>query len=143
MREKTKVIILIVLLILIIFAATIILGKKFTITRENKGYVSNNLIIEVKVENFEKEVLNSDKKVLIDFYATWCGPCNYLKPTIEEIASENEDIKIVEIDVDKNEKLVEKYNIQAMPTLIVVENGEEIRRSVGAIPKDEIIELIR
>ena len=78
---------------------------------------------------------------LLIVYATWCMPCKSLKPVIEQIANENKDLKVVEIDVDKCESLVLKYNIQAMPTLVVIENGEEVNRIVGAVPKEDILKL--
>ena len=101
-----------------------------------------NKIIEVSSKNFDEEVIKSDKKVLIDFYATWCEPCKTLKPVLEEISKENDNIKIVEIDVDKCQDLAMKYGISAMPTLIVIENGKEVKRSIGAIPKDKVLKLL-
>ena len=101
-----------------------------------------NKIIEVSSKNFDEEVIKSDKKVLIDFYATWCEPCKTLKPVLEEISKENDNIKIVEIDVDKCQDLAMKYGISAMPTLIVIENGKEVKRSIGAIPKDRVLKLL-
>ena len=80
---------------------------------------------------------------VVDFYATWCGPCKMLEPVVEEVANENENLKVVRIDVDKNVNLVYKYNIQAMPTLVVVQNGQEVKRSVGVIPKQNILELCK
>lgn len=101
-----------------------------------------NKIIEVSSKNFDEEVIKSDKKVLIDFYATWCEPCKTLKPVLEEISKENDNIKIVEIDVDKCQDLAMKYGISAMPTLIVIEDGKEVKRSIGAIPKDKVLKLL-
>lgn len=144
MNEKIKIIIGIILFIIIMIGITIIVNKKNNIQKPiNNGELSgaSKNIIEVNDNNFETEVINSNKKVLVDFYATWCMPCKSLKPTIEQIANENKDLKVVEIDVDKCESLVLKYNIQAMPTLVVIENGEEVNRIVGAVPKKNILKL--
>ena len=96
------------------------------------------MIIEGNKEIFEKEVLNYDGKVLVDFNATWCGPCRMLKPVLDEIAK---DKKIIAIDVDQNEELAITYGIQSIPCLILFENGKEIKRSVGLIPKADIESL--
>ncbi|MCR5186029.1 MAG: thioredoxin [Clostridia bacterium] len=105
--------------------------------------LSKSIAVEVNSTNFQKEVIESDKKVLIDFYATWCGPCQMLSPVLEEVAVENSDIKLVKIDVDQNEELAYKYGISAMPTIIVMENGEEINRSIGVISKEDILKLLK
>ena len=96
------------------------------------------MIIEGNKEIFEKEVLNYEGKVLVDFNATWCGPCRMLKPVLDEIAK---DKKIIAIDVDQNEELAITYGIQSIPCLILFENGKEIKRSVGLIPKVDIESL--
>ncbi len=96
------------------------------------------MIIEGNKEIFEKEVLNYEGKVLVDFNATWCGPCRMLKPVLDEIAK---DKKIIAIDVDQNEELAITYGIQSIPCLILFENGKEIKRSVGLIPKADIESL--
>ena len=92
--------------------------------------------------DFESEVLKSDKKVLVDFFATWCGPCRMLSPIVEEIKEERKDIKVISIDVDQEEQLARKYGIMSIPCLIVFENGQEVNRSVGFIPKEEIEEML-
>lgn len=145
MSEKIKVIIYLVVFVVILIGIAIFINIKNS-EKQNKVAKpsinnSNSKIIEVSDNSFETEVLNSDKKVLIDFYATWCGPCKTLEPIIDEIANGYDNIKVVRIDVDKCKELVYKYRIQAMPTLIVIENGKEINRSVGAIPKNKIIDL--
>ncbi len=99
-------------------------------------------IIEVNKDNFEKEVLKSDKKVLVDFNANWCGPCKMIKPLLEEFASNNENIKVVSINVDDEDELAEKYSVAAIPCLVVFEKGKEIKRNVGLISQDEISDLI-
>lgn len=99
-------------------------------------------VIEVTKENFETEVLKSNTKVLADFNAEWCGPCKMLKPIIEEIAKNNENIKIVSINIDNEDELAEKYNISSIPCLVVFDNGQELKRNVGLISKDDIETLI-
>ena len=97
-------------------------------------------IIKNNDELFNSEVLNN-KKVLVDFYANWCGPCKMLRPILEKVAEEK-DKKIISINIDENETLAEKYNVSSIPCLILFENGNEIRRSIGLISEDEVINLI-
>ena len=99
-------------------------------------------VIEVTKDNFEKEVLKSDKKVLVDFNADWCGPCKMLRPTIEEIAEENENTKIVSINIDDEDELAEEYGVFSIPCLVLFDKGKEVNRSVGLISKDEIENII-
>ena len=94
-------------------------------------------------ENFENEVLKSDKKVLIDFYADWCGPCKMQSPIIDQIAEENSNIKVGKINVDDNPELAEKYGIMSIPTLIIIENGEVKNQFVGITSKDIILENLK
>ena len=98
--------------------------------------------IKVTKENFEEEVLKSEKKVLVDFWASWCGPCMMLSPLVDEVAKEKDDIKVVKVNVDEEGELAERFNIMSIPCLIVFENGKEEKRSVGFIPKEEIKKLI-
>lgn len=99
-------------------------------------------VIEVNKDNFEKEVIKSEKKVLADFNADWCGPCKMLKPIIEEFAENNDEIKVVSINIDDEDELSEKYNVSSIPCLVVFDKGEEIKRNVGLISKDDIESLI-
>lgn len=99
-------------------------------------------IIHVNKENFQQEVLQSDKPVLIDFWANWCGPCRMIAPVIEEIAQEREDIKVVKIDVDEAQELAIQYQIMSIPTLLVVEKGKVVNQSIGVKPKDKILEML-
>ena len=85
-------------------------------------------IIKANSANFEEEVLKSEKPVLIDFYADWCGPCKMLSPIIDEIAEENSDIKVVKVNVDDSQDLAMKYQVMSIPTLVVIKNGKEINR---------------
>ncbi|HOJ65139.1 MAG TPA: thioredoxin [Spirochaetota bacterium] len=94
-------------------------------------------------ENFEKEVLKSDKVALVDFWASWCGPCRILGPVIEEIANEYSDkAKICKCNVDENPDLADKYQIMSIPTLKIFKNGEIVAESVGVKPKDDIIKML-
>lgn len=100
---------------------------------------------EVKItkDNFEAEVINSQKTVLIDFWATWCGPCRMIAPIVEQIAEENEDIKVGKINVDEEPELASAFRIESIPTLIVVKNGEVVNMAVGYKQKDEILALLK
>jgi len=99
-------------------------------------------MIEVNKDNFDKEVLQSDKRVLVDFNAEWCGPCKMMKPVLEEISTSNNEIKIVSINVDNEDELASKYNISSIPCLVLIENGEEINRSIGLISRSELDSFI-
>lgn len=101
------------------------------------------MIIQVNSENFETEVLKSDKTVLIDFYASWCGPCKMLSPVVEQFASENENIKVVKINVDDEQDLAVEYGVMSIPTLVVIKNGQEVNRSVGIVSKNDILNLVK
>ena len=105
--------------------------------------VDNMSVLEVTTQTFQQEVLNSEKTVLIDFYADWCGPCKMLSPVVEEVAQENTDIKVVKINVDNAQELAVKYQIMSIPTLVVVKGGNEVTRSVGVISKTEMLEMIK
>ncbi len=100
-------------------------------------------VLEVTEENFSEIVLKSDKKVLVEFYADWCGPCKTLSPILEEIAKENLDIKVVKINVDESPDLATTFGANYIPLLVVVENGKEINSAVGALPKKDILELVK
>lgn len=95
------------------------------------------------VSNFEAEVLSADKPVLVDFWASWCAPCRMLAPVVEEVAQETEGRAIVgKLNVDDEMELARKYRVASIPTLIVFENGQEVRRSVGVVEKEDILELL-
>ena len=100
-------------------------------------------VLKITSENFEKEVLQSDKIVLVDFYADWCGPCKMLSPVVDSVANENADIKIVKVNVDNAQDLAIKYQVMSIPTLVVIKNGQEINRSVGVVSKSEIEEMVK
>ena len=98
--------------------------------------------IHINSENYQNEVLNSEKKVLLDFWAPWCGPCQMVLPIIEEISAERTDIKVGKINVDENIELAKQFKVMSIPTLVVMENGQMVKRVVGARSKDEILELL-
>lgn len=99
--------------------------------------------ITVNSNNFKNEVLESDKTVLVDFWASWCGPCRMLSPLVDEIAKEHDDFKVCALDVDASPEIAGNYNVSAIPTLIVFKNGKEANRSVGFVPKDQILSLVQ
>ena len=98
---------------------------------------------EITKDNFESNVLNSKKTVLLDFWAGWCMPCRRLSPVIEEIAEENPEIFVGKINVDEQPELAARFSVMSIPSLFVFKNGEVTNRSVGVIPKAEILELLK
>ena len=99
-------------------------------------------VSEINSTNFQGEVLDSKKTVIIDFFATWCGPCQRQAPIMNEIAETREDIKVVKIDVDKNAELAEKYEIMSIPTIIIMKNGQVVNKYVGLTSKEELLSNI-
>ena len=99
-------------------------------------------IVEIKKDNFEQEVLKSKTPVLVDFNANWCGPCRMLGPILDEIASENENIKIVSVNIDSESSLAKEYGVLSIPCLVLFKDGKEEKRSIGLKPKDEIEKFI-
>ena len=95
-------------------------------------------------ENFENEVINSDKTTIVDFYADWCGPCKMMSPIIDKIAEENtENIKVGKVNVDENQELAMKYNVMSIPTILVFKNGNVVKTFIGVTSKSEIEEAIK
>lgn len=99
-------------------------------------------VIKLTNDNFEEEVMKSDKPVLIDFYATWCGPCRMVSPIVDEIAEETSDSKICKIDVDEEPELAQTFGISSIPTLVVIKDGKVANMSVGAKPKADILRML-
>ena len=99
-------------------------------------------VINITKENFEQEVLRSEKPVLLDFYADWCGPCRMVAPTVHEIAEENDYIKVGKINVDENPDLATEYGVMSIPTLIVVKDGKVVNQAVGGRSKAAILAML-
>ncbi len=141
MKNKILVIILCIVFIGILFGTQQFLNqqaKPDSVIKEE-----NMKVLEVMSNQFEEEVLKSEKTVLVDFYADWCGPCKMLSPIIDEIASENSDIKVCRINIDANQDLAIQYEVMSIPTLVVIKNGTEVNRAVGVLPKNEIVDMLK
>ena len=98
--------------------------------------------INVNKKNFNQEVLNSDKPVLMDFWAPWCGPCHMVVPLVEEIAKERSDIKVVKINVDEEQELAMQFGVVSIPTLVIMKNGKIANQVTGARPKAQILAML-
>ncbi len=98
-------------------------------------------VINITLENFEAEVIKSEKTVLVDFWAPWCGPCRMLSPVVDEIGEERTDIKVGKVNVDEQEELAMRFGIMSIPTLIVFKNGEPVKKTMGVQPKAAILGL--
>ena len=99
-------------------------------------------VLHINKDNFHKEVLGSDKPVLLDFFASWCGPCRMVGPILDEIAEEREDIKVCKINIDEQPELAHRYRIMTIPTLMVLKDGNIVEQSVGAKPKHQILAMV-
>jgi len=150
MNKKIWVIALIAIFILILIMLNMFLNSQNT--DSNLGLSKNEInneeeskmeVLKVTSSNFEEEVLKSDKTVLVDFYADWCGPCKMLSPVVEAVANENEDIKVVKVNVDDEQDLAIKYQVMSIPTLVVIKNGEVANKSVGLVSKSQILDLVK
>lgn len=100
-------------------------------------------VLTLTVDNFEKEVLQSEEPVLVDFWATWCGPCKMLSPIIDQVAEELPSVKVGKCNVDEQQDLAARYNVMSIPTLLVFKKGELVKTSVGVVPKAKIIEMLQ
>ena len=155
MKKKIIWFIIFTLLVIILIIASIFINKKGIEYIQGSQNISNvETTINEKEENsmevkkvndetFEQEVLKSNIPVLVDFYADWCGPCKMLSPTVDEVAQENDDIKVVKVNVDESQNTAIKYQVMSIPTLVVIKNGNEVNRSVGVIDKEEVLNMIK
>ena len=99
-------------------------------------------VVTITKENFQKEVVESEKRVLLDFWASWCGPCRMLSPIVDEIAEERMDIKVGKVNVDEQQELAAAFNVMSIPTLIVLDKGQVVNQSVGVRPKKQILTML-
>ena len=99
-------------------------------------------VVTITKENFEQEVLQSAKPVLLDFWASWCGPCRMLSPVVDEVAEERTDVKVGKVNVDEQPELAGQFGVKSIPTLLVFEQGKLVRQAVGARPKASVLELL-
>lgn len=146
MKNKFVIIILCVIFVvgLLIINHMLKSQQDSLISAQNENIKEDKMsVLEITSNNFEKEVLESEKTVLVDFYADWCGPCKMLSPIVEQVAEENENIKVCRVNIDEEQDLAVEYGIMSIPTLVVIKNGEEEKRSVGVVEKEEIVEMVK
>ena len=155
MKDKITIIILIIVFLVLLIGLNFFMKEETNnklnvndtqinqnINNENKEENKVN-ILKVTGKNFEEEVLKSEKPVLIDFYAEWCGPCKMMAPIIEKVAENNEEVKVVKINVDEAQDIAMKYQIMSIPTLVVIKDGKESKRTVGLMSQVDIEKLIK
>ena len=152
MKDKIKFIILLLVFIILIVGSYVfnntVQEKKITdsliientISNQTEEIISN--VIHVDEQTFEDEVLKSSKVVLVNFYADWCGPCRILSPVVEAISNENDDIKVVKVNVDENSNLSIKYEAYSIPLLVIIKDGEVVAKNTGLITKADLQKLI-
>ena len=100
-------------------------------------------VLHITKENFDAEVIRSDKPVLLDFWATWCGPCRMIAPTVDQIAQEHPEYKVGKINVDEEPELTREFGIMSIPALFIMKNGEIAQEAVGVIPKEKILDMLK
>ena len=147
MDKKKKLVLQIIAFIGVIITLTIVYNyiiNSYTKEQINQSEKEENKmnITEIMAKDFQQEVINSEKTVLVDFYATWCGPCKMMSPILENIAEENTHVKVVKVDIDKNQDLAMQYNVMSIPTMIIFKNGEATKRFVGVTDKHNISDAL-
>ena len=100
-------------------------------------------VITITKDNFKEEVLEANKPVLVDFWASWCGPCRMVGPIVDEIAKENDDIKVGKVNVDEQPDLAQQFGVMSIPTLLVFKGGKMVNQSIGARPKEALLALLK
>lgn len=154
MKEKVEVIVLFLILILCIIGISYFLNKETekrfgssnTVINQDEEVVTDNVeskVIAVTNETFENEVLDSNRKVVIDFYADWCGPCKVFSPIFEKVSQELEDVKFVRVNVDEEPELANKYMAYSIPYIVVIENGEVVNSHTGLVDEEALKQLIK
>lgn len=154
MKDKLVTIILMMFFIILIILINTFLNEQTEVKIKQEGMTNTTLeinneeesemeVLNVTSTNFEEEVLKSEKTVIIDFYADWCGPCKMFSPIIESVAKKNENIKVVKVNVDEAQDLAIKYQVASIPTVVVIKNGEVANRSVGLMSESELLELVK
>ena len=154
MKEKVEVIVLFLILILCIIGISYFLNKETekrfassnTVINQDEEVVTDNVeskVIAVTNETFKNEVLDSNQKVVIDFYADWCGPCKVFSPIFEKVSQELEDVKFVRVNVDEEPELANKYMAYSIPYIVVIENGEVVNSHTGLVDEEALKQLIK
>ena len=154
MKEKVEVIVLFLILILCIIGISYFLNKETekrfgssnTVINQDEEVVTDNVeskVIAVTNETFENEVLDSNQKVVIDFYADWCGPCKVFSPIFEKVSQELEDVKFVRVNVDEEPELANKYMAYSIPYIVVIENGKVVNSHTGLVDEEALKQLIK
>ncbi len=128
--------------IFLLFGAAVGCNKQTNMEQTNTQGENSMNIVKITQSNFESEVLNSNQSVLLDFWASWCGPCRMLAPVLEEVAEERPDVKIGKVNVDEEESLASQFGISSIPALIVIKDGKIVAESVGYKPKAQVLALL-
>ncbi len=121
-------------------------GTDVSFRKEEKSLEKEDInmaVIKLTKDNFDQEVMQSDKPVLVDFYADWCGPCKMMSPVVEEIAGEEEGIKVCKINIDEQIELAQRFGVMSIPTFIAVKGGEIAGKQIGAVPKSTLLGLVK